>query len=70
MVLHRDATVGGKSSSDSATKRNTTDDAGSSRVLRRALAAESVIDPASGNKNTDRSASIGDIAARDTTSLA
>ena len=45
---------GGKSSSDSATKRKTTDAVGSRGVLR-ALAACSVIVPASGKRNIDRS---------------
>ncbi len=66
-VRHREATVAGKSSSDSATRRKTTAADGSSSVLRRALAAWSVMVPASGKRNTVLGPSTGRNAARATT---
>ncbi len=62
-LRHRLATVVGRSSSDSATRRNTEVGVGSSRVLRRALAACSVIDPASSRRKTFRVDSTGVITA-------
>ena len=66
-VRHREATVGGKSSSDSATSKKTAAADGSSSVLRNAFAACSVIDPASGRRKIARLPSTGRSAARVTT---
>ena len=66
-VRHLEDTVGGKSSSDTATRRNTAAVDGSSSVLSIALAACSVIEPASGSKKIARFPSTGRSAARVTT---
>ncbi len=59
MILHREPSVAGRSSSESATRTNAVVALGSSSVLSRALAAPSLITPASSNTKTFRADSTG-----------
>ncbi len=69
-VRDREATVSGRSSSDSTIRMKTVDAVGSSMVLSSALAADSLMAPASSNRNTLRSASTGVRVAAATVALA